>query len=82
MIATITAVTLNLILPEEETQEAEEVQGEDGADECVIVTGDGCIKIVLKKMQEEVSFLPAFFINYSEVLPNHTSANCAWYSCS
>ena len=28
MIATITAVPLNLILPEEETQEAEEVQGE------------------------------------------------------
>ena len=28
VIATITAVTLNLILPEEETQEAEEVQGE------------------------------------------------------
>ena len=27
MIAAITAVTLNLILPEEETQEAEEVQG-------------------------------------------------------
>lgn len=28
MIAAITAVTLKLILPEEETQEAEEVQGE------------------------------------------------------
>ena len=46
MIATITAVTLNLILPEEENPGGRRGTGEDGADECVIVMGDGCINIV------------------------------------